>query len=137
MQDIQFPLEFLIEGTPLSLGASGRSREAWKERVKSASYAGLPEQHVVFSGPIEIDIFHFPATDMVGDIDNIVKPILDSLCNHIYFDDRQVARVLVQKFEPGQPSAFVDPSQTLTLALASNRPITYIRLSNDPYGMKI
>ena len=43
-------------------------------------------------------LFYFPAVEMAGDIDNIVKPVLDALGKHIYVDDRQVHRVLVQNF---------------------------------------
>ncbi len=39
---------------------------------------------------------------MQGDVDNIVKPILDALSKHIYNDDGQVERIWVQKFEPGR-----------------------------------
>jgi crossover junction endodeoxyribonuclease RusA len=70
---------------------------------------------------------------MAGDIDNIVKPVLDALGNHIYVDDRQVHRVLVQKFEPGNVFGFEAPSPTLQDALNRAKPILYVRLSNDPF----
>lgn len=135
MQDIVFPIEFVVEGTPVSLQSSGQSRAAWKERVKAASYEGLPEQHLVFDGSLAIDIFYFPSAEMSGDIDNIVKPILDAFCRHIYFDDKQVVRVVVQKFEPDQPATFSNPSNVLTSALVGSRPITYIRVMDNPYGV--
>jgi hypothetical protein len=31
-----FPVELAIEGVPLSLQASGRSKEAWKEEIRDA-----------------------------------------------------------------------------------------------------
>ena len=37
---------------------------------------------------------------MQGDVNNIVKPIVDALSRHLYLDDHQVQRVVVQKFEP-------------------------------------
>jgi len=70
---------------------------------------------------------------MAGDIDNIVKPVLDALGRHIYLDDRQVHRVLVQKFEPGNVFEFAAPSSTLQDALNRAKPVLYIRLSNDPF----
>jgi crossover junction endodeoxyribonuclease RusA len=48
-------------------------------------------------------------------------------------DDRQVHRVLVQKFEPGNVFGFEAPSPTLQDALNTAKPILYIRLSNDPF----
>ena len=70
---------------------------------------------------------------MQGDIDNIVKPVLDALERHIYIDDRQVQRVLVQKFEPGSVFSFTRPSPILGNALEQSKPALYIRLSDDPF----
>ena len=35
---------------------------------------------------------------MTGDLDNRVKPILDALSGPVYIDDRQVDRLVVQRF---------------------------------------
>jgi crossover junction endodeoxyribonuclease RusA len=69
---------------------------------------------------------------MQGDIDNIVKPILDAMCNHIYLDDHQVERLLIQKFEPENLFLFSSPSSTLANALSRTKPALYIRLSDNP-----
>lgn len=69
---------------------------------------------------------------MPGDIDNIVKPILDAMAHHIYLDDHQVERLVVQKFEPDQGVSFSLPTPTLVRALNRPRPALYIRLSDDP-----
>jgi len=50
---------------------------------------------------------------MTGDVDNIVKPILDAMTKFIYVDDQQVERVVVQKFEPDNIFTFSNPSETL------------------------
>jgi len=81
---------------------------------------------------MSVTLFYFPATDMQGDIDNIVKPILDTLCNHVYDDDKQVERVWVQKFEPGNIFQFSNPTQTLREAIQGNKPLLFVRLSDDP-----
>jgi crossover junction endodeoxyribonuclease RusA len=70
---------------------------------------------------------------MQGDIDNIVKPILDALGQHIYVDDSQVERVVVQKFEPGNVFPFGSPSSTLEDALNRPKPLLYVRLTDDPF----
>jgi len=69
---------------------------------------------------------------MQGDMDNIVKPILDALSRHVYIDDRQVERVLDQKFERPNAVAFNQPTATLASALEKSRPVLYVRVSNDP-----
>lgn len=137
MQDIIFPVEFVISGTPLSLQSSSDSRQHWKNLIKEASYAGLPEQHILYDGGVSVSILHFPAAAMVADIDNIVKPILDAFSRHIYSDDRQVVRVLAQKIEVDQPVSYENPSDKLVAALRSERPFTYIRITNNPYGVSL
>ena len=132
--EIEFPLEFLVAGTPVSLSAKRReSVDQWKARVIDATRAVLPEAHFATEGPVAATLFYFPAAEMAGDIDNIVKPVLDALGKHIYIDDRQVHRVLVQKFEPGNVFEFGTPSPTLQDALNIAKPVLYVRLSNDPF----
>ena len=108
------------------------AKEAWKARVKEASYASLPDGHFSTDGPIAVTLFYFPDGEMQGDVDNIVKPVLDALCRHIYTDDRQVERVWVQKFEPGRLFQFRQPSQILSEALSGEKPLLYVRLGDDP-----
>jgi len=80
-----------------------------------------------------ITIYNMPAEPMEGDIDNIVKLIVDALSRHIYLDDRQVERIAVQKFEPGDVFKFAAPIEVLGRALGSPKPLVYIRVNNDPF----
>ena len=69
---------------------------------------------------------------MQGDLDNIIKLVLDALARHIYVDDSQVERIVVQKFEPGNVFAFAAPSATLDEAMKCPKPVLYVRVSTDP-----
>lgn len=130
--EIQFPLEFIVQGTPVSLQCKRTiAKDDWKGRVRDASYNVLPEGHFSTEAPISITLFYFPATEMQGDVDNIVKPILDALSQHIYADDKQVERVWVQKFEPGRIFEFTNPSEVLSEALDGEKPLLFIRLGDD------
>jgi len=132
--EIRFPLEFLVSGVPVSLQADRTAtKQEWKERVRSASSAVLPKPHFASLGRMAVTIYNFPAEPMRGDLDNIVKLILDALCRHVYVDDRQVERIVVQKFDPGNVFAFSTPRGTFARALAAARPVVYIRVSNDPF----
>lgn len=132
--EIVFPLEFLVEGTAVSLQAKRReSIEQWKLRIRAASQAVLPDGHFASELPLSVTLFYFPAAEMQGDIDNIVKPILDALKGHICIDDRQVQRVSVQKFEPGNVFRFDSPSPILQEAINRPKPILYVRVSDDPH----
>ena len=132
--EIVFPIEFVVDGTPVSSGAKRpETKNEWKERVKAASRMALPEGHWASKGRIAVTLFYFPAEPRSGDVDNIVKLVLDALCKHIYIDDSQVERVLVQKFEPGNMFRFNSPSSGLEMALSRTKPVLYVRLSNDPF----
>ncbi len=131
--EIQVPLEFLVHGTPVSVQAKrADSRAAWKARVKRASSDVLPDAHFSTRSALSVTLFYFPDAAMKGDIDNIVKLVLDALCRHVYRDDDQVERVLVQKFEPGKVFQFSDPSDVLTQALRGDKPLLFVRLSDNP-----
>jgi crossover junction endodeoxyribonuclease RusA len=130
---IEFPIEFLVSGTPVSLQAKrAASRAEWKSRVKAASSTAIPSPHFASDERMAVTLFYLPEEPMQGDIDNIVKPILDALCKHIYLDDSQVERVLVQKFEPGNVFSFSRPTSMFVRALEGAKPILYVRVSNNP-----
>jgi hypothetical protein len=132
--EIEFPIEFLVAGTPVSFQAARpATRNEWKERVKAASITALPQPHFVSRDRMAVTIYNLPDQPMQGDVDNIVKLIIVALCQHIYIDDRQVERVVVQKFEPGNRFGFSAPSRTFAKALEAPRPVVYIRVSNDPF----
>jgi hypothetical protein len=132
--EIAFPIEFVVDGTPVSSQAkSPEARKEWKDRVKAASRTTLPEGHWASKDRIAVTLFYFPAEPRQGDVDNIVKLVLDALCKHVYIDDAQVERVVVQKFEPGNVFPFSSPSSGLEMALRRAKPVLYVRLSNDPF----
>jgi crossover junction endodeoxyribonuclease RusA len=132
--EIKFPIEFVVEGTPVSLQRKRRSSvDQWKAQIIDASRAVLPQGHFATSAALAITLFYFPANPMEGDLDNIVKPILDALDRHIYMNDRQIHRILVQKFELEQSFEFGSPSPTLQDALNKPRPMLYIRIADDPF----
>jgi Holliday junction resolvase RusA-like endonuclease len=132
--EIDFPIEFVVFGTPVSHQAKrAESREQWKERVRDASLSALPAPHFASDTRISVTLFYFPPEPMQGDVDNIVKLVLDACCAHIYLDDRQVERILVQKFEPGDVYGFSAPSGVMKHALESEKPALYVKISNDPH----
>ena len=108
--EIVFPVEFIVHGTPVSHQAKrSESREQWKDQVRKSSLLALPEPHFASEQRIAVTLFYFPPEPMQGDVDNIVKLVLDACCRHIYLDDSQVERVVVQKFEPDHLFSFGNP----------------------------
>lgn len=130
--EIDFPIEFVVFGTPISLSGSADSKKAWKQAIKEASFAALPEMHFWYEGPVAVTLYYFPAEPMQGDVDNIIKMTLDALSKHILKDDHQVERIVVQRFNPDSTFSFTDSSEVLEHAITSLDPALYIRISSDP-----
>lgn len=133
-QETLYPLEFVLASTPLSLQASARSKERWKAAVRAAArerITATDELGFLDRRPLSLTIHYFPERAMQGDVDNIVKPIMDALIGVAFLDDRDVERVAVQKFEPQFDWSFVMPSEVLSTALDGTPPIVYIRVADD------
>jgi crossover junction endodeoxyribonuclease RusA len=129
----EFPLEFIVLGTPVSLQRQNtRAREEWKALVKQASSAVLPEMHFATDRPLSVTMYYFPENEMTGDIDNIIKLVLDGLSKHVYIDDRQIVRVVAQKFERDRVFTFSSPSEVLVNCMLGEKPALYVRISDDP-----
>lgn len=126
--EIEFPVEVLVQGVPLSLRASATSREAWKERIREAAKEELPEGHFAAEGPMRVRIYYFSDAPMNVDLDNIIKPILDSFSKFIYLDDKQVERHEAQKFEPGRLFTFASPSPRLAETIDAEGPRVYLHI---------
>lgn len=88
--------EFIVSGTPISSGASGRSRARWKQLVSEAASAVLSAQHALVADSVRVTIVYFYVhTDL--DLDNIIKPIMDALIDVIYVSDFQVTDISAAK----------------------------------------
>jgi crossover junction endodeoxyribonuclease RusA len=131
--ELEFPIEFIVQGTPVSFQATRvESKSEWKKRVKDASSQALPDGHWASEDRIAVTMLYFPDGPMQGDIDNIIKLVLDALSRHIYMDDSQVERIVVQKFEPDKVFEFGAPSLRLVEAINYQKPVLYIRVTNNP-----
>ncbi len=76
-------------------------------------------------------ILYFAAAEIEGDIDNIVKPILDAMMSVAYLDDRLVERIVAQKFEPAIERNFTNLTPQLAAALDAEAPVVYVRIDDD------
>ena len=134
MTAIAFPLEIVVEGTPISLGSSASSRGRWSAQIRASTQARLrelSEWEWLDGRPVAVTIFYFPNADMQGDIDNIIKPILDGMKHVAYPDDGVVERVVAQRFEPGVLWEFQSQSPQMMNALGTAPPLVYIRVDDD------
>jgi Holliday junction resolvase RusA-like endonuclease len=132
--EIEFPVEMMVKGVPLSQGASTASKDHWKERIRQAAREDLPDVHFAADGPVKVLIYYFADAPMNGDLDNIVKPILDSFSKFIYRDDKQVERFVAQKFEPGRLFTFASPSPKLAETIGTDGPRVYLQIDVSAPG---
>ncbi|MDH4412675.1 MAG: RusA family crossover junction endodeoxyribonuclease [Rhizobium sp.] len=140
VEDILFPFDFFVLGTPLSLQARSTSLRRWKDTVAQAAAARIRERDIqtfLLPSSLAITIYCFPIAPMGGDIDNIVKPILDALIGVVYLDDRMIEMVTVQKFEPEVAWEISSQSQQLALTLdhlsasEASTPVVYVHIADD------
>lgn len=132
---LPFPIEFLIRDTPRShQSPNTKGKESWKRKVGEAANAHVKTLRDFFyidDRPLAATIFYFPPSEMQGDVDNIVKLIVDGMVTVIYPDDRLLERIIVQKFEPGIAAIFHSLTPTLEQATETEPPVIYIRIDDD------
>jgi len=132
---LPFPIEFVIRDTPRShQSPNTKGKELWKRKV--GEIAGthvktLRDFFFIDQRPLAATIFYFSPTAMSGDVDNIVKLIVDGMVTVIYPDDRLLERITVQKFEPGVEAVFRSLTPTLETAVETDPPVIYIRIDDD------
>lgn len=140
VEDLLFPFDFFVLGTPLSLQARTNSLRRWKYTVAQVAAARIRERDIqtfLLPSSLAITIYYFPLAPMSGDIDNIVKPILDALIGVVYLDDRMIEMVTVQKFEPDIAWEISSQSQQLASALdhlsasEASTPVVYVHIADD------
>jgi crossover junction endodeoxyribonuclease RusA len=130
--EIEFPVEFVVQGTPLSLQSrNAATRDEWKLRITTAGDLVLPAPHFASQKRVAVTIYYLPAEEIQADLDNILKPILDALQGSVLVNDRQVDRIVVQRFElESTPDLGASGSETLHRAWSEDRPLLYIRITD-------
>jgi hypothetical protein len=111
-------IELIVPGTPISLGASPRSKTTWRTKVAAAAQSALPVSHLLVADPVRATVIYFYVrTDL--DLDNILKPILDSMNRIVYVDDSQIVNIMASKRDISGSYVLADVSPILVQHLAS------------------
>lgn len=85
-----FPIEFIFNGPPLSLQSKNKAKKKnYIAMVANEARNGLPPGFTPTTDEVDITITYY-YENQAGDVDNIIKPIQDSLNGVIYVDDAQV-----------------------------------------------
>ena len=95
---------------PKSHQSGGRS-DRYKAQLGAAARAHGAR---ILSGPLYARIIWFQLKVTPGDVDNMTKPILDSLRGIVYHDDDQIVRRLTEKTVTSSRSFSMTPSEAPT-----------------------
>lgn len=120
--------DFVVYGTPISQQARRRIRlSEWRDKVRGAAELRWPPEEQATQDFVKITVIYF--YDRVNfDVDNIVKPIQDSLEGLVYLNDTQVveARVLKRDLHGSYRIDMVTP--VLARALTTGDEFVYVRI---------
>ena len=99
------PLEFTVSGRPASVNNTA-AIGAWQQRVEEVAQSqkvkklGNSALSLKSSQDATVKIFFFPANRKYADVDNAIKPTIDGLKRALLKDDKQVMRVIAERFFP-------------------------------------
>jgi len=135
--------DYVVYGRPVSTqpksrGSKQRPRnpaglEVWRDKIRDAirqargSYSGD-----FFIDPLRVDIFWVYDEKNVldnPDLDNIVKPFIDSLEGLLFDDDSRVREMHLFKFSLREPKQVDVKLGKLVEAFASKREFVYVRVT--------
>ena len=119
------PFEFVILGRPVSAQTRRRENlEEWKTRIEGAARS-LWHDSELEKGPIAVTLIYFAGRTRF-DLDNIPKPVLDSLKGLVYEDDSQITDLICRKRILNGNWYIVSDSVVLNEALKERREFLYI-----------
>lgn len=123
-----FPFEFTFEGPPLSLQSkSGTRKRAYKARVAAAARSALPAGFAPTTDSVNIVITYYYEGD-TPDVDNIIKPIQDSLNGLVYIDDQQIADTRSRKREINSSYKIRNASLPIVQAFSNGAEFIHVKI---------
>jgi crossover junction endodeoxyribonuclease RusA len=126
------PFEFTVEGPPVSQQTRRRQRlPPWRATVKAAAEVLWPAESAPLTQELSLTITYFyKAIPM--DVDNIVKPILDSIKELVFRDDVQITDLLSRRRPLAGPFQIEVASPILFEALNRGREFLHVSITDSP-----
>lgn len=126
------PFEFTVEGPPVSQQTRRRERlPPWRATVRAAAEVQWTAASAPLDQGLSLTITYF-YEGAPTDVDNIVKPILDSIKGLIYRDDVQITDLVSQRRPLSGPFRIEAVSPILAEALDRGREFIYVRITDSP-----
>ena len=129
-----FYLEFVVIGVPVSNQQSRQQGQAnlaaWRAAVITAAQAIWNQAPLTVN--LKAVVINFYNTNHPSlDLDNMSKPILDSLEGIVYLNDRQIRQAELTHVPIGAPFVFVGASPAIVTAVQAGNAFVYVRIE-DP-----
>ncbi|HDS00392.1 MAG TPA: RusA family crossover junction endodeoxyribonuclease [candidate division Zixibacteria bacterium] len=122
--------EFTVEGTPISQQAKKRRiLNQWKAQVRRTARKYWPHNQPPAKDQLRITLTYFYKFEAL-DVDNMIKPIQDSLIGLVYHDDRQITDVYSRKRKLNTSFRLLNVSPAIARGLASGREFLHILIED-------
>lgn len=122
-------LEFVVNGTPVSVQGSGDARRFWQQRVAEAASQAAGEWVPSGTDSVVLSVAYFFVYQAVADLDNIVKPLQDALKRIAFEDDIQVVD-LIASMRPKGHGAPPTMNAMLFAAFNGGSDFVYVRVGH-------
>lgn len=122
-----FPFEILIPRRPLSHQANRQNLQKWRDFIYGRArqkWQGIPSQEV----NLRFSIVYF-CNDFPADMDNIIKPIQDSLAGVVFADDSQISDVDSHRRFLSDKIDITNLPNLLVEGVIANQECVYIRVT--------
>ena len=129
---MSLPLEFVINRPPVSQQTRRQARlRQWREEVQSVARQHWPDGEPPTDGLLMVTINYF-YSDKSLDIDNVPKPVIDSLKEIVFRDDSQVTDLLCRKRRLSPNLDAIIRSSVLAEGLRRGNDFVYIAVERAP-----
>jgi Holliday junction resolvase RusA-like endonuclease len=123
-------LEFVVLGPPVSNQSPGPNLASWRASIRSA--AENRWKKAPLTGPLKAILINFHQDEKPSvDVDNMSKPILDTMEGVVYEDDRQIRQVEIAHVRIDAPFIIVGVSKVVVSSLQAGNQFLYVRIE-DP-----
>ncbi len=126
------PFEFVVEGIPRSINAKPRGLNRWKQTVSAAATTVWGGGTLLDQTQISVVIVYFHTDITSIDVDNIAKPILDSLKGAVIVDDFSVSQIVCRRTEINEKLLIDSIPEVLVEHFGITSDFLYIKLSDGP-----
>lgn len=126
---------------PVSSQSSGKSKRSFQQALQHEASAVW--QEAPLRGTLYVRVVWFRNAKSQGDIDNVVKPILDAFKNRVFDDDEQIVLCLAQRVDVFRDYTLSASARTqipnqkyeeMEQLIADNHPhILYIKIGAMPH----